>query len=114
MQIQRPFNLSASIKKGYAPRGGIAQRPTVHKWCAHVSGVTGQMDITEGRKPAKLQIAMIPDMLALQQLHKPSAILDIPAVMSYSEVKHVWFTIASAKHIDGKWKHRAEVQSSKH
>lgn len=65
------------------------------------------MNITEGPKPAKLQIAMIPDMLALQQLHKPSAILDVPAVMSYSEVKDLWFTDASDKPIDGKWKYRA-------
>lgn len=63
------------------------------------------MDITEGpTKPAKLQTAMILDMLALQQLLKPSAILGDYAVTSYSEVKDIWFTNTSAKHFDGKWK----------
>lgn len=71
------------------------------------------MDISERpTKPAKLQTAMIPDMLALQQLHNPSAILGIPAVTSYSEVKDVWFTDASAKHFDGKWKYRAVTKGT--
>lgn len=113
MQIQRPFNLLASIKKGCAPQGAIAQTPTVHKWCAHVSGVTGPMDITEGTtKPAKLQTVMIPDMLALKQLHKPGAILGIPVVMSHSEVKGIWFTDASAKHINGKGKYRVVTKGT--
>lgn len=33
---------------------------------------------------------MLPDMLDLQQLHKPGAALDVPAIMSCSEVKDAW------------------------
>lgn len=55
VKIQGPFNLLASIKKGSALPMGIAQTPTVHKWCANISGVTDQMDVIEGpTKPSEL------------------------------------------------------------
>ncbi|TRZ06681.1 hypothetical protein HGM15179_020424 [Zosterops borbonicus] len=60
------------------------------------------MDATEGpTKHTKLQIAVTPDMLTLQQPSKPSPILDSLAFTSDSEVKDVWFTYASPKCIDG-------------
>lgn len=45
-------------------------------------------------------------MLALQQPHKPSPVLDAPASTSDSKIKDVWFVL-SAKRIDGKQKYRA-------
>lgn len=106
--IQGPLNLLASVKKGLAPPEGIAQRLTVHKSYAYLSGVSDQMDVSEGpTKPTELQITVTLDMLALQQPYKPSSIPDAPAFTSKSKVKGVWFTDASAKHINGKWKYRA-------
>lgn len=98
----------ASTKKGLAPPEGVAQTPTVQKWYAYLSGISDQMDVSEGtRKPTKLQITVTTDMLSLQQPYKPSPISDAPAFTSNSEVKGVWFTDASAKCLNGKWKYRA-------
>lgn len=90
MQIQGPFNLLASIEKGNALPNEITQKTMVHKWYAYFSGLTDQMDITKGlKKPTKLQIPVTPDMLALQQPHKPSPIQDAPPLTSDSEVRYL-------------------------
>lgn len=79
MQTRGLLNLLEAILKGTAPPEGVAQKPTIRKWYAYLTGVAKNMQLTEGHiKVSKLQIPVNTDSLALQQPLKPSPILDAP------------------------------------
>ncbi|KAK4807063.1 hypothetical protein QYF61_018404 [Mycteria americana] len=101
VQTRGPFNLLEAILKGTAPPEGVAQKPTVRKWYAYLTGVAENMQLTEGHtKVSKLQVPINTDPLALQQPFKPSPILDAPPLTEGTPTENIWFTDASAKRCD--------------
>ncbi|KAK4807137.1 hypothetical protein QYF61_018478, partial [Mycteria americana] len=108
VQTRGPFNLLEAILKGTAPPEGVAQKPTVRKWYAYLTGVAENMQLTEGHtKVSKLQMPINTDPLALQQPFKPSPILDAPPLTEGTPTENIWFTDASAKRVHGKWQYKA-------
>ncbi|KAK4810748.1 hypothetical protein QYF61_007722 [Mycteria americana] len=98
VQDRGPFNLLEAILKGTAPPEGVAQKPTVRKWYAYLTGVAENMQLTEGHtKVSKLQMPINTDPLVLQQPFKPSPILDAPPLTEGTPTENIWFTDASAK-----------------
>ncbi|KAK4810669.1 hypothetical protein QYF61_007469, partial [Mycteria americana] len=98
VQTRGPFNLLEAILKGTAPPEGVAQKPTVRKWYAYLTGVAENMQLSEGHtKVSKLQMPINTDPLALQQPFKPSPILDAPPLTEGTPTENIWFTDASAK-----------------
>lgn len=47
------------------------------------------------------------DPLVLQQLFKPSSILDAPSLTEETPTQDIWFTDTSAKRINCKWQYKA-------
>ncbi|KAK4806386.1 hypothetical protein QYF61_016236 [Mycteria americana] len=108
VQTRGPFNLLEAILKGTAPPEGVAQKPTVRKWYAYLTGVAENMQLTEGHtKLSKWQMPINTDPLALQQPFKPSPILDAPPLTEGTPTENIWFTDASAKRVNGKWQYKA-------
>ncbi|KAK4810552.1 hypothetical protein QYF61_004515, partial [Mycteria americana] len=108
VQTRGPFNLLEAILKGTAPPEGVAQKPTVRKWYAYLTGVAENMQLTEGHtKVSKLQVPINTDPLVLQQPFKPSPILDAPPLTEGTPTENIWFTDASAKRVNGKWQYKA-------
>ena len=100
--------VNQTIELGSLKQEGIAQKPTVRKWYAYLTGVAENMQLTEGHiKVSKLQIPVNTDSLALQQPLKPSPILDAPPLTENMLADGIWFTDASAQRIKGKWQYRA-------
>lgn len=77
------------------------------KWGVCMSGVTDQMDGTEGPKtpPNCRELGLQTGWLDTS--HKCGPILDAPVFTADSKAGDVWFPEASAKHVDGKWSYRA-------
>ncbi|KAK4828000.1 hypothetical protein QYF61_022777, partial [Mycteria americana] len=97
-----------AILKGTTPPEGVAQKPTVRKWYAYLTGVAENTQLTEGHtKVSKLQMPLNTDPLALQQPFKPSPILDAPPLTEGTPAENIWFTEASAKSVNGKWQYKA-------
>ncbi|KAK4811127.1 hypothetical protein QYF61_019758 [Mycteria americana] len=108
VETRGPFNLPEAILKGTAPPEGVAQKPTVRKWYAYLTGVAENMQLTEGHtKVSKLQVPINTDPLALQQPFKPSPILDAAPLTEGTPTENIWFTDASAKRVNGKWQYKA-------
>jgi len=77
VQPRQPFDLLEAILKRTAPPEGAAQKPTIRKWHACLTGVAENTQFTEGHgKVARLQMPINTDPLASQPLFKPSPILD--------------------------------------